>query len=164
MRLAFLLLALAATQLHAADWPDVKYSQVRAYFYNAASAHDCRILDPKGRLDPSVVDKNGVVLDASQVARLLAAINGRQRLHPMTACYVPHHAFIFYNAWGRRVAVFEFCLECLKASADPNTAGPYYNYPALAELIADLHLPLGPKFKDPAAYRRRYERMLRTPS
>ena len=112
----------------------------------------------------SVVDKNGVVLDAAQVARLLDAINGRQRIHPMTACYVPHHAFIFYNSWGRRVAVFEFCLECLKASADPNTTGPYYNYPALAELIADLHLPLGPKFKDPKAYRRRYERMLRTPS
>ena len=159
-----LVAATAATTLYGADWPDVKYSEVRAYYYNATSQHDCRILDGKGRLDASVVDKNGVVLNADQVARLLAAINGQQRIHPITACYVPHHAFIFYNSWGRRVAVFEFCLECLKASPDPNNTGPYYNYPALAELIADLHLPLGPKFKDPAAYKRRYDRMLRTPS
>jgi hypothetical protein len=164
MRLIIVLLTLTATPLFGADWPDVKYAQVRAYFYNTASEHDCRILDSKGHLDPSVTDKDGVVLNADQIARLLAAINGPQRLHPITACYVPHHAFIFYNSWGRRVAVFEFCLECLKGSADPNTAGPYYNYPALAELAADLKLPLGPKFKDPRAYRRVYERMLRTPS
>ena len=164
MRLILILLSFALVRPCAAEWPDVKYAQVKAYFYNGASAHDCRILDPKGHLDPSVVNKDGVVLNPDQVARLLAAINGPQRLHPITACYVPHHAFIFYNSWGRRVAVFEFCLECLKGSADPNTTGPYYNYPALAELVADLKLPLGPKFKDPAAYRRRYEQMLRTPS
>src|SRR5450432_2886504 len=156
MRLALALVLLTAMPACAADWPDLKYAQVRAYYYNSNSEHDCRILDPKGQLDASVTDRKGVVLNADEVARLLAAINGRQRIHPMTACYVPHHAFIFYNSWGRRVAVFEFCLECLKASADPNTAGPYYNYPALAELVAELHLPLGPKFKDPRAYRRRY--------
>jgi hypothetical protein len=164
MRLILILLMLGSTRLAAADWPEVKYAQVRAYFYNSASEHDCRIIDSKGHLDASVIDKEGVVLNSAQVARLLAAINGRQRLHPITACYVPHHAFIFYNAWGRRVAVFEFCLECLKASVEPNTAGPYYNYPALAELVADLQLPLGPKFKNPRAYRRRYEQMLRSPS
>src|SRR5262249_47530387 len=142
----------------------VKFAEVRAYYYNATSQHDCRILDAKGQLDASVSDKRGVVLNPEQVARLLAAINGRQRLHPITACYVPHHAFIFYNSWGRRVAVFGFCPGCLKASPDPNNPGPYYNFPALADLIADLHLPLGPKFKNPAAYRRPYERMLRTPS
>src|SRR5262249_6485212 len=119
MRIALgIFLVLGVSSLRAADWPGVKYSEVRAYYYNAASAHDCRILDAKGRLDESVVDKKGVVLSPAQVVRLLAAINGHQRVHPITACYVPHHAFIFYNSFGRRVAVFEFCFECLKASPD----------------------------------------------
>lgn len=144
-----------------ADWPDVKFSVVRGYFYNGASEHDRRIIDRNEKLDSTVVNPDGVVLNPAQVARLLAAINGRQRIHPITACYVPQHAFIFTNSWGRRVAVFEFGLECLKGSPDPNTAGPYYNFPALAELLSELGLPLGPKFKSPRAYQKKYDQMLR---
>jgi hypothetical protein len=165
MRVALVLpFCVFTTLAPAADWPEVKYAEVRAYYYNASSAHDCRIIDQKGKLDASVANKDGILLNPAQVALLLSAINGRQRAHPITACYVPHHAFIFYSAWGRRVAVFEFCLECLKASVEPNTTGPYYDYPALAELVADLNLPLGPKFRNPRAYRRRYERMLQSQS
>lgn len=147
-----------------ADWPDAKFSVVRGYFYNTASEHDRRIIDRNEKLDSTVVNPEGVMLNPTQVARLLAAINGRQRIHPITPCYVPQHAFIFFNAWGRRVAVFEFGLECLKGSPDPNTAGPYYNFPAIAELLAELGLPLGPKFKSPRAYRKKYDQMLRSTS
>lgn len=147
-----------------ADWPDVKYTEVRAYYYNSASQYDLRIIDAKEKLDSTVTNPNGAILNPAQVKRLLAAINGRQRLHPITACYIPHHAFIFYNSWGRRVAVFEFCLECLKGSPDPNTTGPYYDYPALAELVSDLGLSLGPKFRNPRAYRKKYDAMMRSTS
>ena len=164
MKLALIAGFCCVSPLLGADWPDVKYAQVRGYFYNTASQHDRRIIDRNEKLDSTIVNPEGVVLNPSQVARLLAALNGRQRMHPVTACYVPQHAFIFYNSWGRRVAVFEFGLECLKGSPHPNTAGPYYNFPALAELLSDLGLPLGPKFKSPRAYRKKYEQMLRSTS
>ena len=164
MRVVPLLLLLGASTVSAADWPGVKYTEVRAYFYNADSEHSRHFILPDGKLDPSASPSGGVGLNPAQVARLLAAINGPAPTHPVTSCYVPHHAFAFYNSWGRRVAVFEFCLECLKASADPNTAGPYHNYPALAELIAELKLSLGPKFRTPRDYRRKYNQMSRSTS
>lgn len=164
MKLAVFAGLCCVSPLLGADWPDVKYAVVRGYFYNVGSEHDRRIIDGNEKLDSTVVNPDGVELSRTQVARLLAAINGHQRIHPMTACYVPQHAFIFYNSWGRRVAVFEFGLECLKGSPDPNTAGPSYNFPALAELLAELGLPLGPKFKSPREYRKKYDQMLRSTS
>ena len=164
MKLAVLMGLCCVGPMLGADWPDAKYAVVRGYYYNTASEHDRRIIDRNEKLDSTVVNPDGVALNPAQVARLLAAINGRQRMHPITACYVPRHAFIFYNSWGRRVAVFEFGLECLKASPDPNTAGPFYNFPALADLLTELGLPLGPKFRTPREYRKTYDRMLRSNS
>ncbi|OAI43453.1 hypothetical protein AYO41_00140 [Verrucomicrobia bacterium SCGC AG-212-E04] len=164
MKLALLAGLCCVGPMLGADWPDVKYAAVRAYFYNPAGEHDRHIIDRSEKLDSTAVNPDGVVLNAGQVARLLAAINGRHRMHPITACYVPQHAFIFYNSWGRRVAVLELGLECLKASPDPNTAGPYYDFPALAELLHELGLPLGPKLRTPRDYRKKYDRMLRSNS
>lgn len=163
MRLAILLLLLGATRISAADWPGLKYAEVRAYFYNADSAQSRHLITHDGKLDRSATPAGGVILNTAQAAQLLAAINVGTKPHPVTSCYVPHHGFVFYNSWGRRVASFEFCLECLKATAEPPNAGPFYNYPALADLLAELKIPLGPKFRTPADYRRKYQQMLRTP-
>lgn len=151
--IASLLLTVAAAA-PAADWPDAKFTRVRAYYYNAGSEHDRRLIDPNGRLDASIVNKDGVELNADQAARLLSLIRKGSGLQPVTSCYVPHHGFVFTNALGRRVGVFEFCLECLKATPMPNTVGPYFDYVALAELLHELKLPIGPKFRTPAEYRR----------
>ncbi len=152
-------LALFLTRtLTAADWPGAKFSEIRAYYYNAASEHDRRIVDREGKLDSTVTNRAGIKLTESQVVRLLGLVRTSAAPQPVTACYVPHHAFIVYSSWGRRIAVFEFCLECLKATPQPNTTGPFYDFPALADLLHDVGLPIGPKFRSPAEYRAFFKR------
>lgn len=151
--LVLALIACLPSVLPAAEWPGLKYAQVRAYFYNTDSEHDRRLLKD-GKLDASVTNPAGRTLTATETKRLLALINRGAPPHPLTPCYVPHHGFVFYNGWGRPVAVFEFCLQCFKATPSPNTAGPYYDYPALADFLVQLGLPIGPKFATAQAYRR----------
>lgn len=145
----------------AAEWPGAAFSKVRAYYYNAASAHDRRLIDRSGRLDASVTNPAGVELTPTQTARLLQLIRRGSKPQPVTSCYVPHHGFVFSDALGRRVAVFEFCLECLKSTPTPNTVGPFFDYPALADLLHELELPIGPKFRTSKEYRRFHARRLR---
>lgn len=159
--LALLSLLFVGSLAAADDWPGATFTAVRAYYYNAASEHDRRLLDRAGQFDATAVQP-GVELNAAQTARLLALVRRGARPQPVTSCYVPHHGFVFTNALGRRVAVFEFCLECLKATPMPNTVGPFFDYPALADLLHELKLPIGPKFKNPAAYRRFHARRVKS--
>lgn len=159
--LSALLLALLVGPLQASEWPGKKFTTVRAYYYNAASEHDRKLIDRSGRLDGTIVNKGGVELNTAQTARLLALIRQSAAVQPVTSCYVPHHGFVFTNALGQRVGVFEFCLECLKATPVPNTAGPYFDYVGLAELLHELKLPIGPKFRTPAEYKRFHAQRLK---
>lgn len=155
------LLFLLCVSASAGEWPGRSFSEVRGYYYNAASEHGRRVIDANGKLDSTVVQRGGVLLNADQSARLLALIRRGAGVQPVTSCYVPHHAFLFTNAWGTRVGVFEFCLECLKATPTPNTAGPFYDYVTLAELLHEIGLPIGPKFRTPADYRKFHTRTMR---
>lgn len=159
--LSVLLFAFLVGSLPAGEWPGKKFTTVRGYYYNAGSEHDRKLIDRSGKLDASIVNKEGAELNAAQTARLLALIRTSAAVQPVTSCYVPHHGFVFTNALGQRVGVFEFCLECLKATPVPNTAGPYFDYVALAELLHELKLPIGPKFRTPAEYKRFHAKRLK---
>ena len=133
-----------------AGWPEVEYAEVRAYYYQPESNGSEPILTD-GNLHPSVVNKQGTPLDASQVKRLIAALDG-QATFTEVKCYRPHHALIFYDRNHKPVAVAEVCLDCMRSRITPNSKGRV-DYRLVADLLEELKFPLGPAASDAKIYR-----------
>jgi hypothetical protein len=127
-----------------AEWPGVKYAEVRAYLYNPPKSHNNRILR-NGELHPEVVNPDGIKLDAGQVKQLLKAIQHREP-DRRGGCFYPHHGIVFHDREGKAVASLSICFVCASASESPH--GPdtmKWDLSALDKLVRDLGLPV---FKD----------------
>jgi hypothetical protein len=96
-----------------------------------------------GKMHPGVMDPNGVTLTAEQVQRLIRGAVISQPKSTRTPCYAPHHAFVFFDAKGKSVAVFEMCFGCNSQRFYPEGGPEYVNRAALWELTGELGLPLG---------------------
>lgn len=147
--LAFLLIS---ANLAVAGWPDVEYTEVRAYYYHAESNGSDPILKD-GKLHPTVANRDGALLTANQAKRLLAALDGKEA-YVDVKCYRPHHGFICYDRDQHPVAVVEICLDCMASRINPQSKGRV-DYLAIADLLEELKLPLGPAAPDAKTYRER---------
>jgi hypothetical protein len=142
--LAALLLLPAAAQagadMPAPPWPppSVAYREVRAY-YDPSSYNGRDLLTNA----PLPYDK-GIRLTQKQTQKLLAAVQGTHPAYTSPMCIEPRHAFVFYDALHKPVALIEPCLECLVMIQQPGGSGSPVDYPALAELIHALGFPLSP--------------------
>ncbi|CAN5885270.1 hypothetical protein BH11VER1_BH11VER1_05990 [soil metagenome] len=124
------------------SWPNVAYTEVRGYCYDyTAEKKSSFFID--GRMHAGVKDAAGVKLSPGQVKRLLTALTVSHDKQKRTACYKPHHAFVFYDAKGKPVAVFEMCFGCNKFVATPGGVPEYIDYIDLANLTQELGLPFG---------------------
>jgi len=90
-----------------------------------------------------VINQNGAPLNAQQVKRLLKAESRRFQPRGVAGCYIPHNAFVFYDAEKKPVAFLEICFDCLGARVIPEDPGFDPDYFALAVLCTELKLPLG---------------------
>lgn len=124
------------------NWPGAPFKEVRAYCYDYTAERSPSFF-VKGRMHKGVMDPRGVRLTEAQTRRLVDAIAISQPEQQRTACYKPHHAFVFYDARGGVVAVFEMCFGCNKFVATPPGVPEYVNYTALYSLTRALGLPLG---------------------
>lgn len=123
------------------DWPKTSYAEVRGYLYNAEGDHGVPIIED-GVLHKSVVDRNGVRLDASQVERLLDSV-ARPHSEPSVraACYDPRHAFVFFDERRQPVAHVEICFSCIGFNTSPKVTHSV-GYTELRQLCQDLSLPV----------------------
>ncbi|MCE9519793.1 MAG: hypothetical protein K8R87_09610 [Verrucomicrobia bacterium] len=124
------------------NWPGVPFKEVRAYCYDY-TAEARSSFWAQGRMHQGVMDPKGVKLSPAQVQRLLADITVSQPAATRTNCYKPHHAFMFFDAKGQVVAVFEMCFGCNQFVATPGGLPEYIDYKKLYQLTHDLGLPLG---------------------
>lgn len=90
-----------------------------------------------------VINKDGALLSAKQISRLLRAESRRFQPRAVAGCYSPHNAFVFYDAEKQPVAFLEICFDCMGARASPEDPGFDPDYYALAVLCAELKLPIG---------------------
>ncbi len=123
-------------------WPGMVFAEVRAFCYDY-TAEEPKSFFINGRMHRGVMDADGVKLTADQTQRLVAALTVSQGKQSRTPCYKPHHAFVFYDASGKVVAVFEMCFGCNKFVETPNGLPEYVDTPALFALCQELRLPLG---------------------
>ena len=140
-RLLSFILLLPLT-LHAA-WPQGDYTEVRAFAYNL-KGETHRLIIEDGKLSGTVANKNGVLLTPRQIKNLVAAVASKHPKHPHAACFVPRHAFVFYDATHTPFAWLEVCFECLNVNSVPDGADEDVDFPALAELCRELDLPSSP--------------------
>ena len=124
------------------NWPGVPFKEVRAYCYDY-TAEGRSSFWADGRMHKGVLDPKGVKLSPAQVARLLADITVSQPAAARTNCYKPHHAFMFFDAKGQVVAVFEMCFGCNQFVATPPGLPSYIDRANLYQLTHELGLPLG---------------------
>lgn len=128
-------------------WPPKGYTEVRAFLYNLDS-DDSLPCVTKGRLDASMTDTNGVRLTDAQVSRFLTTITGKHPQHEVAGCYVPHHAYVFYDHEHRIVGWVELCFGCLNYRASSPSAPVVFDIFALQELTVELGLPVLKKEAD----------------
>lgn len=134
---------LAAVSLFAAEpWPGVQYTEVRAFAWDLKTREDSLIRDDFTLVD-GVINKDGAVLNADQTKRLLAAQARRFEPRPLAGCYIPHNAFVFYNAEKKPVAFLEICFDCLGNRSQPADAKCDPDFIALVRIFDELKLPFG---------------------
>ena len=123
-------------------WPGTAFSEVRAYCYDYTAESDPSFFIA-GRMHEGVMDSRGVKLTPAQTIRLLAMLTVSKEKQDRTPCYKPHHAFVFYDAAGKPVAVFEMCFGCNRFRETPDGLPEYVDTPGLWSLCEELNLPLG---------------------
>ncbi len=124
------------------NWPGVPFAEVRGYCYDY-TAEFSRHFFVNGRMHKGVMDPKGVKLTKAQTKRLLDDIAVSQPKAYAGGCYKPHHAYVFYDAAGKSVGVFEMCFACNEYVATPDGLPRYINRTDLWQLTREIGLPVG---------------------
>ena len=80
-------------------WPGVEYATVKAYLFGGDSSHSNILRN--GKLTTSV--EKVARLSAKQAAHILTAIQPEE-IRSRMMCYDPHHAFVYFDEFGRPIA------------------------------------------------------------
>jgi len=140
-------------------WPDVEFSEIRAYVYFPGGGKGADPILQDQKLHPAVADKDGKQLDAGQQERLLKIIRPAKPAPAAAGCYLPHHGFVFYGEGGKAVADISVCLLCEMGKANPGEKSiSSWNFAELKKLITDLGLPA---FASPAEAIAYYEQKVK---
>ena len=101
-----------------------------------------KIINYKGELNETRMPKEGLVLSPAQVNQLAAAVTGEHPEHPMTECFYPHHAFLFFDQDGEIVGKLDVCFKCSKFIGEPEGFAKYGDFDALKSLFGDIGMPI----------------------
>lgn len=124
-------------------WHFTNFSEVRAFRLNWEDEQSfAKVLDGDGKLNPTRLPEEGILLTDEQVAALEAAITREHPEHPVAACFYPHHAFVFFADSGEIVGHINICFICSSYSGSPQGFAETWDLEALRALIEDLGLPL----------------------
>jgi hypothetical protein len=118
-------------------WPPKPFTTVRAFVYDCHADESYDFVQPGGRLAKGILNAPGTLLTETQVRRLMAATSASLPKSTRSPCYVPHHAFVFYDAQGRAVAHLEICFTCNKHRAFPAGTPDYIDMVALQGILDD---------------------------
>lgn len=136
------------------SWPPVAFKTVRAFVYDCEAEHNnMSFFKADGSMHQGVINAPGALLSAAQVQRLIAAVTTEAPRGKYKPCYVPHHAFVFYDGSGKVVAHLEVCFTCGRTIASPGGIAEHYDYSLLWNLLHELGVPAE---RGPYYYRQLY--------
>jgi hypothetical protein len=135
-----------------APWPPEGTAEVRAYVF---SDHLQRLILDGEKINGEATDHPGVVLTEAQVERLNAIVRTEVPFYGGALCFEPRNAFVYFDKDGNALAAFNICFECIQLRTQPEglRVGNVPNdFPAFAELVEELDLPVG-KYPSAAAFK-----------
>ena len=139
-----------------ANWPGLAYAEVRAYYHKDPGVLLDAILQ-EGAIQKLAANKDGAPLTTDQTKRLLAAVAGNYKTYEKYMCFDPRHAFIFYDEHHKAVAAIEVCFDCYGMYMTPGGMPERIDFPAIADLVNELELPLHPNGLSPEEFRKLFE-------
>jgi hypothetical protein len=138
------------------NWPGLAYAEVRAYYHKDPEVLLDTLLQ-EGVIQNLAANKDGARLTADQTQRLLAAVAGNYKAYKKFMCFDPRHAFIFYDEHHKAVAAIEVCFDCYGMYMTPGGMPERIDFPAVADLVSELGLPLHPNGLRPVDFRKLFE-------
>mgnify|MGYP000935188333 CR=1 FL=1 len=105
----------------ATGFPGVTFANVRAFAFDlgVSGRPECYTpLDPDGTLCRTV-RRPGVELSGEQAKQLVKLLAQPSTYGGGSACFLPHHGFVFYDANETPVAVLSVCFLCDMARSSP---------------------------------------------
>jgi hypothetical protein len=139
-----------------ANWPGLAYAEVRAYYHKDPEVLLDTLLQ-EGAIQKLAANKDGAPLTTDQTKRLLAAVAGNYQSYKKSMCFDPRHAFIFYDEHHKAVAAMEVCFDCYGMYMTPGGMPERIDFPAIADLVDELKLPLHPNGLSPVDFRKLFE-------
>ena len=124
-------------------WPPAKFASVRAFVYDCDADKSVGFFQKSGATHRGIINGQGALLTDAQVQRLMPALTTETVRKHRTACYLPHHAFLFYDAAGRAVAHTEICFTCTIQRSAPEGLPEHINFQAVWDLLRELEVPCG---------------------
>ena len=121
-------------------WPTRKSATVRAFVYDCDADS---FFQKNGSVHRGVINGPGVLLTEAQVQRLMPALTTPTPRQHRTACYLPHHAFLFYDASGHVVAHSEICFTCTIQRSSPAGLPEHINFQAVWDILREADVPCG---------------------
>lgn len=103
-------------------FPGVEFAEVKGFALDlyVDRPPECELpLDGDGTLCKTV-EAPGVVLTAAQTKKLIALLKQPATFGGGSKCYMPHHAFVFYDKEGTPVAEIAVCFLCNMMMAKPS--------------------------------------------
>lgn len=123
-----------------------------------------------GVLRPSGLDVAALLARARErirverelLTQILVNLITPRRVSMTFMCYIPHHVIVCYTSDGIPVGAIELCFTCEKWKSQPDidSVGPG-ELLAVAKIVSDLKIPLGPRFPDFKSYEERSQRLER---
>lgn len=152
--LLFLLIAVSARG--GEPWPGIPFTEVRAYawpkdHHRPDDRGAAPVMLSKMALRADVINQEGARLNPEQVIRLQRALSMKGPLHDILSLYLPHNAFVFFDAAKKPVAFVEISFCRLRHEAVPGGVSIRPDLLALAQLFHELKLPMG-EFADFEAF------------
>ena len=150
----FFILLLLLPLAHGAEpkaWPNVPFKHVVAYCYDfSQDTRGSAITFPDGSLHKGVIRATTVRLSEPQVQQVVGLLTKvSEEEDGESDCYEPHHAFIFYDAEWKVVALIDVCFLCEDYIARPKGVSENIDLAALEKLCRGLGLPV---LEKPEAY------------
>ncbi len=124
-------------------WPPASFTTVRAFVYDCDADRSVSFFQKDGSLHRGIINAPGALLTEAQVKRLLPALTTATARKHRTACYLPHHAFLFYDAAGRVVAHTEICFSCTIQRSSPAGLPEHINFQAVWDILREAGVPCG---------------------
>jgi len=125
-------------------WPKVNFTKVVGYCYDStADKTNDDIIDKNYKLHKGIIASATVTLTKKQTSKLISILaQPPKQRHIPAACFIPHHAFVFYDADNDVVAHVSICFMCIGRTASPSNLRAKLDYASLEKFSRSIGLPM----------------------